>query len=387
MQMRCITLVFTVVLGLQACARAGFAPEQAGAGPVSDGRPSSDGHPSSDGPAERGASDGSPVPEGGGVVFGWSTTFGASSTDHGRAVAVKVNLISNAATWSDELTRVAADAGLWNAAFSLDGLGPSHDHVRRRPGSFREVTAALESCRAARLAASVVTHVNQRNLGELGTVHELLAGLGVSAWQLQIGTPAGELGEHPDLWLAPRDLLRVVPLLAELRARPTPMEVVVSDNIGYYGKYERALRDPEDVFGFWIGCRAGLQNLGVESNGNVKGCLSLASERHACGKSYVEGNLRYSSLAELWERPGGFAATRGFREEDLGGFCRRCPYRDICRGGCLWVSATCSDGLRENPYCFFRVAVESGALDLLDPADAELVRAELPDLIGARGQG
>lgn len=300
----------------------------------------------------------------------------------GRLVerGVMVNVITNGHTWGPEQTRRARELALWNVAFSLDGLEPAHDFVRQRHGSCAEVLAGLELCAAEGVNTSVVTHVNRRNLDDLPALRRLLAERSVSAWQLQIGTPAGELSQHPELLIAPGDLLTIVPALAELRALQGRPKLFVSDNIGYYGRFERQLRDPNDIFGFWLGCRAGMQVIGVESNGNVKGCLSLPSARHEQADRFVAGNVRYSSLEAIWRRRGVFADTRCFSVEDLGGFCRRCPYGDICRGGCLWVSHSCSNGARENPYCFFRVAVERGALELLDEDDVARVRERMPEL-------
>jgi radical SAM protein with 4Fe4S-binding SPASM domain len=168
--------------------------------------------------------------------------------------------------------------------------------------------------------------------------------------------------------------LEVVPLLAELRAMPGRPHLVLTDNVGYYGKYEAAIRKSPTSWGFWMGCRAGLQTIGIESNGNVKGCLSLPSERHG-RRSFVEGNLRTHSLSEIWHREGGFADTREFGEQDLGGFCRECNYRDVCRGGCLWMSYACSGDPRDNRFCFYRQAVEAEAWELLDEADIPAAQA------------
>ncbi len=277
---------------------------------------------------------------------------------------VKVNLVSNGVAWSREDAARARDAGLENAAFSLDGLEAAHDYQRRRAGSFRLVVESLEACRAAGLATAVVTVVNRQSLEDLPALRPLLQELGVESWQVQTGPPAGALRDHPELQLAPRDLLRLVPLLAELHGLEGAPRLCVSDNIGYFGRFERALREPDDYFGFWLGCRAGLQVLGIESSGDVKGCLSLPSHG-AHGGRFVEGNVRYRSLHELWCRPGAFAATREFRLDDLRGFCRSCPYAEICRGGCLWQSYACGGLPRENPFCFFRAAVEAGAHELL----------------------
>ena len=118
--------------------------------------------------------------------------------------------------------------------------------------------------------------------------------------------------------------------------------------------------------------------IGIESNGNVKGCLSLPSARH--GKDvFLEGNLREHSLQEIWTRPGAFAYNRDFKLEQLAGFCAVCRYRDICRGGCSWTAYSHTQSRFNNPYCFYRQAVLHKRLELLgedEPSAEELAAAD-----------
>lgn len=179
------------------------------------------------------------------------------------------------------------------------------------------------------------------------------------------------MGAHRALVLDPSELLWIVPEIAALRTEfPRKPKLFVADNVGYYGRYERELRDRGAAICFWIGCRAGCQVIGIESNGNVKGCLSLPSSRHGSDE-FVEGNLRDASLATIWNRPGAFAFNRNFDVSSLRGFCRTCRFADICRGGCSW-SAFCRTGDRfDNPLCFYRVAVENERWDLIDDGEID----------------
>ncbi len=100
--------------------------------------------------------------------------------------------------------------------------------------------------------------------------------------------------------------------------------------------------------------------IGIESNGDVKGCLSLPD-----AGGFVEGNVRRGRLSALWRRRGAFALNREFDEGRLGGFCARCRYRDICRGGCSWTAYSHTGSCFDNPYCFYRQAVLLCRLELL----------------------
>jgi len=90
-----------------------------------------------------------------------------------------------------------------------------------------------------------------------------------------------------------------VPQVAEFcRERKGGMYIVASDHIGYYGRPEAHLRQADVNMPFWLGCWAGMQALAIESNGDVKGCLSLPSARHGETR-FVEGNLRTTSLRAI----------------------------------------------------------------------------------------
>lgn len=276
---------------------------------------------------------------------------------------VQVILITNGWTWSPELQARAKAAGIRTVGFSLDGFEPDHDKIRK-VGSFERVVSAIDACVAGGLSASVVSHVNRLNAGYLREMRDFLRSHGVAAWQLQLGNPAGAMGEHRELVIEPAELLWLVPLIAELRTEGGRPEICPGDNIGYFGACEKALRDRGAMVDVWIGCRAGCHVLGIESNGNIKGCLSLPSSRHG-DDAFLEGNVRDSSLTEIWNRPGAFAFNREFTEERLDGFCGVCRYRDICRGGCSWTAWSHTQSRWHNPYCLYYQAVKNGRYDLL----------------------
>ena len=301
--------------------------------------------------------------------------LGKRLTDQG----VRVNIISNGWSWTAEHLEKSKEAGLANVAFSLDGFEADHDKVRRK-GSFRKVMDAVDLCVAGGMPASLVTHINKLNLHDLPAFRELLSQHEVASWQLQLGNPSGTMSEHHELVIAPEELLWLIPQIAELRTDEVERPYLYpSDNVGYFGRFEKEIRDKGARINFWIGCRAGFQVIGIESNGNVKGCLSLPSARH--GKdAFLEGNLRDHSMETIWNRPGAFAYNRDFDLDKLAGFCAVCRYKDICRGGCSWTAYSHTKDRYDNPYCFYRQAVLADRLDLLgdddEPSVEELAYAK-----------
>jgi radical SAM protein with 4Fe4S-binding SPASM domain len=273
---------------------------------------------------------------------------------------VTTGMISNGRSWSKDIAKTAKTIGLESVAFSLDGFEASHDYQRRLAGHWKMAISAIDSAISAGLTTSVVTTINNRNLHELEGLRELLAAHGVRRWQVQFATPTGNMAENRGLMMEPKDVLHAVPLIARMCRDDQRPKVYPGHDVGYFGDPEEHLRDPMAPIPFWTGCSAGCSAIGIESNGNIKGCLSLPSELNGV-TSFVEGNIRTSPLKEIWYRKGAFAYNREFTTESLGGFCRTCDYNDICRGGCTWSCFAEKEFVRDNPYCYWRQLHEQRA--------------------------
>lgn len=307
--------------------------------------------------------------------------IGKRLADH----CIKVNLISNGWHWNEGHVARAKAAGFCGAAFSLDGFEREHDEFRQ-PGSFARVVSAIEACVAGGLPVAVNTTVNRLNQSSLRQLRDFVRDKGAFSMQIQLATPSGNMGDHRDLVVDPVDLLWLVPEIASLcRQNTRKFFTVGADDIGYYGMPEQGLRDDGGELPFWLGCRAGCQVVGIESSGNVKGCLSMPSSMHG-EKRFVEGNLREKSLAEIWKAGDAFAYNRQHSEASLTGFCRVCRFRDFCRGGCTWtVYCNTLQGGEGNPFCFYHQAVKHRRYDLLneEPTQPELAffAAEQPSSV------
>jgi radical SAM protein with 4Fe4S-binding SPASM domain len=264
-----------------------------------------------------------------------------------RAVAgrgMRPVMTTGARALTTERARDAAAAGMQAISVSVDGLRETHDRLRAVPGSYDAAIAALGHIHAAGMEPFANTQVNALNLDELDALADVLLDAGIQAWQVQITGPMGRAADRPDWLLQPDDMLTLIPRLAAIaaRARARGCSIDVSNNLGYYGPYEGALRRA-----YWQGCQAGRYVLGIESNGDVKGCPSLPSA------PYVGGNLRHTPLAELWETAQ-VRFSRDRTEDELWGFCAGCYYASVCRGGCSWTAHTLLGRRGNMPYCYHR---------------------------------
>jgi radical SAM protein with 4Fe4S-binding SPASM domain len=277
-------------------------------------------------------------------------TIAAALVDAG----IRTTMTTGGRGLTAERVEQALRAGIESVSVSIDGLQDTHDHLRALDGSFAAALRALDHLRAAGLPRSVNTQLNGHNLHHIEALLELLAPYEIHSWQIQITVAMGRAADHPELLLQPWQMLELMPLVARLAARCEQLGVRLwpASNIGYFGPYESLLRwDHGD--GHQTGCEAGLRTLGIEANGDIKGCPSLPTA------DYVGGNIREHRLRDIWERAAAIGFNRERGVEDLWGRCADCYYAQTCKAGCTWTGHVLFGRRGNNPYCHHR------ALELL----------------------
>jgi radical SAM protein with 4Fe4S-binding SPASM domain len=278
-----------------------------------------------------------------------------------RRRGLVVNVVSNGIALTLDTALRIKDAGLANVGLSLDGLPNTHEALRG-PETFSKLAAAVGNLRRAGVVVSIMTTLNRQTAVELEQIHDLAVDLGAGGWRVQLAKPMGNLAEKNDFVIPPLSLLDIVPRLARIK-KNSPIWVDVGDSIGYYGPHEKLLRQTRwpKMSNVWAGCQAGRRAVGIESDGGVKGCLSLQAslEGHRDSDPFREGNLRSRRLADIWFDPQAFAYNRHQTLADLTGECKRCRYARRCRGGAKCVAAAATGRLGEDPFCYHRVAVQA----------------------------
>lgn len=292
---------------------------------------------------------------------------------------VTVNMVTNGQGNARALAQEARGTGLANVAVSLDGLVQTHDRIRA-PGSFDRACHTIATLAAAGIWVDVMFTANRWNLRELSDVHALAGKLGARGFRVQIGKPMGRQTDRDDLTLSPRDLLTLLPALGRLAGEEGPV-VMIGDSVGYYSQAERKLRGERCAQGCWTGCYAGCQAIGIQSDGSVKGCLSL-QPREGEADPFIEGNLRDTPLRDIWLRPGAFAYNRGYAAEQLRGACARCSHARICRGGARCVAYAYTGSTACDPMCYLAASRSEGAGAKVLPASAAAAAAAILMSIG-----
>ena len=254
---------------------------------------------------------------------------------------VAVNIITNGFLFSEGLIEELREAKAESVSVSLDGPREVHDRYRQE-GSYDRALRAISVLGENGIPVSVISTLNAENVSHLPELYETLKQYPIFAWQLQACSPMGNAANNGiDYAFEPREVIRFV----SERMRTAPFLLGIADNIGYFTPEEGSIRGNLSGEAYFVGCRAGISAVGIDSVGNVRGCESMYDAR------FNEGNLREKSLREIWENPDGFAYNRKFDKRLLTGPCARCEYGAYCAGGCRSYNYFVHGKLYEAPRC------------------------------------
>jgi len=226
-----------------------------------------------------------------------------------------------------------------SVAISLDGANKdTHDKIRQVKGSYEKCMDVISNLKSAGINTTVITSINKINFKELPKIRELLLNRGI-VWQLQIAIPFGRFKK--DLLVSKEQFYAAAIFISSSRTKYSQKElpIIGSHCFGYFSKKLR-----NSMVFPWNGCQAGISTIGIQSNGGIKGCLSLPPE-------FVEGNIREAPLKKIWQKEGFFSYTRDFQVKDLKNDCINCKYGKKCRGGCTGVSIGITGKANGDTYC------------------------------------
>lgn len=270
---------------------------------------------------------------------------------------------------SARMAEKMVEAGIAQVSVSIDGLKDTHDLLRGRTGSYQAALNTLGYLRQAGMETACNTQINRLTAHQLKEAYLIQRDHGMRAWQLQLTVPMGQAADRPEILLQPYEIPSVFDTLLELKQLCLQDDVYFSpgNNVGYFGPYDRVLRSENDEWQVWTGCQAGLNSIGLEADGTIKGCPSLPTS------AYSGGNIREITLAQAIENSPALNFNSGANTAHLWGFCQSCQFAKLCRGGCTWTSHVFFGRPGNNPYCHHRAVTLSSRgqrerLELAEPA-------------------
>lgn len=253
---------------------------------------------------------------------------------------------------TEQRLQAARAAGLDGIGVSIDGLEELHDKIRGVPGSYRMALDAVRTAKALGLTVSCNTTIGVQTIAQLPALMDVLIENGVTHWQVQLTVAMGNAVDNEEILLQPYMIGEVIPLLSRLslEGRDRGLLMIVGNNVGYFGPHEHILRGAaKGMTPYWTGCAAGQTVIGIESDGVIKGCPSLATN------GYSGGNVRDKSIREIWRNSDEIHFGRMREKDQLWGHCKNCYYADGCKAGCTWTADSLLGKPGNNPYCHYRV--------------------------------
>jgi AdoMet-dependent heme synthase len=280
---------------------------------------------------------------------------------------------TNGVRVTENVAKRLADAGARGLSLSLDALDPErHDRFRKVRGAWRNTVEGAEILGRTGLPFIVQTTVGSHNLGELEAIadfaHDRLA---ARVWNLYFLVPTGRGQFVSDI--TPEQYDAVLASLYRIQRKYDRRMLVNAKCAPHYVKtvLERAgaSTDPtaadaeqskppawpgtspiRTYSGGAGGCPAGTHYMGIRPNGDVTPCPYLP---------VFAGNLRGSSLAELWTSSTLFTDIR--RRTSLGGRCGACEMNGHCGGCRARAYGTTGDLMAEDPLCTHRPGTLDGS--------------------------
>jgi len=269
-----------------------------------------------------------------------------------RQNGYQANVITNG--WTLDRPALLDDikeVGFNIVAISVDGYAESHDRLRNKQGSFDRILGAIDMLRERDVPVAISTVITNDSLAEMDKLHKIFIDKGVSVWQLQIGSPIGRMERDNPVLIQPERLKEVYDFAIKCAENNGGILLDLADNVGYFGSCaSKNLGRNRERGQIWKGCWAGILTLGIDSNGDVKGCQS-----HPSIPRFIQGNVRERSLIEIWNDPDLFPETRRFQRKMLSGYCAECTYGMLCKAGCTSQAFGFTGTVGDNPMCLHRV--------------------------------
>jgi radical SAM protein with 4Fe4S-binding SPASM domain len=278
----------------------------------------------------------------GGEVFlfkGWEV-LSAHLADR----SVKANIVSNGYRLGEAELEQIKRAKLVNIGISIDGMEAHHNQIRGRVDAFDRLRKTFSLLRANGISIGAVTSLMKFNCADLEELYHFLVEQGVQVWQLQLVSLMGNMANRDELAVSRRQVQRITSFIRD-KNRERKILVLAADSIGYFDDNEAYIRGRSSPICCWGGCKAGLSSVFIDSVGNIKGCGALYSD------AFIEGNVRNTSLSDIWNSPDTFAYNRKFTTDLLTGKCKGCEVGDICQGGCRSSNFFSSNSLYTSTVC------------------------------------
>ncbi|GHI03939.1 hypothetical protein AQI88_08310 [Streptomyces cellostaticus] len=241
--------------------------------------------------------------------------------ERARAGGVRVYMATNGTYMTPEKAARIRDLELEDVLVSLDGVDArTHDRFRRVPGAYRDALRAMDTLLDAGVRMSVGTVVCRQTISQLDGMFDLLKDKGVPVWRLTGMCPVGrghEIYYQTGLGV---DEIRHLAGFVEAHTGDPAVRVHLDDPLPMkiWALQGKASVQPAK-------CGAGRALCCVQYDGSVTPCVLF---------DHPVGNIKGSSLGEVWRTAPFFSDMRAVDADTLTGKCTSCSKAVDCNGAC-----------------------------------------------------
>ncbi len=250
------------------------------------------------------------------------------------------------------------EAGLRYVEVSVDSASPrKHDWFRGVNGSWHRAVKALENAVKLGINHAMAITITKYNIGEVDELLDLAESIGVRRVVFFNFIP---VGRGVDIVNADLDPIEREKFMRHIYREMKRRKIEIVTTAPQYGRVVLQMSGEKEVAPthFYVGgdvavksvaefvggCGAGRIYAGIQPNGDVIPCVFLP---------ITVGNLRKKTFQEVWERS---PILKALRDRDkLEGFCRICPYRNVCGGCRARAYAYFNDILAPDPGCIYNI--------------------------------
>lgn len=258
----------------------------------------------------------------------------------------------------------AKQAGIRGLGISLDGSdAATHDAFRGWEGSFSRTMQMLDDARSLGLPVQVNTTITRRNVDQIDTMADLLAGKGIAMWSVFFLVPVGRGVEERRI--EPEEYEAVFERLWH-HAQHQPYAVKTTE-APHYRRFVLEhggdpLADPKVAGRDDIARRGHRGPLGV---GDGKGVMFVSHTGEIYPAGFLPlrcGRFPQDSVVDVYQKHPIFLALRD--PDHFKGRCGICEYRDICGGSRARAYAVTGDYLETEPDCAYVPKMKNGQTDV-----------------------
>jgi len=255
---------------------------------------------------------------------------------YARQKGLNVNLSTTGLFISRVTAKKLAEVGLKSIRVSFDGATEkSYDYFRGKKGAYRRAMRGIKAIREIfeKTPITIHTTIMKQNMSELLTLARMVQKLRCDTWSVDYVKPQGFAAQESRIWLTREESETVFKALSRIAENSS-----VRIEMAHF-----PYRTQRKVIYRGFGCVGANLYCYISSQGNVAPCSFTIDY-------FPAGNVRKSSIKEIWQTSDAFKKFRGFPGNET---CHKCDYFSSCRGGCrIRAIMATQNGSAIDPNCF-----------------------------------